>query len=253
MKKITLLLAAMFVAVGMNAQYCTPTITNNCTGGPESILNVTFQGINNTTSCELGVSDYTDQIAEVTRGGTHEISVSFNTDPDFPDDYVLLYIDWNQNQMLDDPGEFYVVAGPLGPDGFYVQTYDVSVPANAELGETRMRILINWNQPAYNGCDVMNYGEIEDYTVNVIDPASVNENSIAGFSFFPNPTVDVINLKAIDTIDTVKIFNLLGQSVMDVNLNSTNSSINVSNLETGLYLMSVTSGNTTEVHQIVKK
>lgn len=253
MKKITLLLATMFVAVGMNAQYCIPTITNNCAGGPETILNVTFQGINNNTACEIGVSDYTDQIAEVTQGGTHELSVNFNTDPDFPDDYVLLYIDWNQNGVLNDPGEFYVVAGPLGPDGNYTYNYDVSVPADAELGETRMRILINWNQPAYDGCDLMNYGEIEDYTVNVIDPASVNENSIAGFSFFPNPAVDVISIKAIDTIDTVKIFNLLGQSVLDVNLDSTNSSINVGHLETGMYLMSVTSGSNTEVHQIVKK
>src|SRR5690606_38333317 len=113
MKKITLLLATMFVAVGMNAQYCEPVITNNCSGGPETILNVTFQGIDNTTACELGVNDYTDQVAEVTQGGMHELSVDVLTDPAFPDDYVLLYIDWNQNEILNDPGEFYVIAGPI--------------------------------------------------------------------------------------------------------------------------------------------
>src|SRR5690606_27209856 len=252
MKKIySLMFALVFGTLGAYAQYCVPTITNNCTpDAPEKILNVTFVEIDNTTGCDPGVNDFTDMVATVAPGGTYEISVDIEADSGFPDDYVLLYIDWNQNQVLNDPVEFYHIAGPTGASGTY--TADVTVPNDALMGETRMRIVVNWSRPDYDGCAVRHYGEIEDYTVNV-EVVGMIDNTIAGFSYFPNPGSDILNLKAAVSLDDVSIFNINGQQVFSQSIGAQTGELNLKQLEAGVYLMKVSSGGVTATSQLVKK
>ena len=68
-------------------------------------------------------------------------------------------------------------------------------------------------------------------------PLSVQDLSQFGFTIYPNPVKDVINLNAQTSIEKVEIFNLLGQQVINTNINNTSSQINVANLTDGVYLM----------------
>jgi hypothetical protein len=140
--------------------YCNSNFTNV---GFEFITNVTYAGINNTSVGNTGGPvNYTSQIANVTAGNTDQISVTI--DPD-ASDYIYVWIDWNQNGVLNDAGETYTVAANIGTAGPHL--LNITVPAGAMNGSTRMRVMCDWNNPTPNPCRSATYGEAEDYTVNV--------------------------------------------------------------------------------------
>jgi hypothetical protein len=252
MKKIYFLFVCAFALSSMqvNAQYCEPTLANNCTAdAPESITNVTFAGIDNTTGCDPGLNDYTDQIANVSIGETYELSVTITADADFPNDYAFAFIDWNQDGFFDITDERYLIVGPTGADGTY--TIDIPVPADAVEGETRMRVLITWNQPDNDGCAV-NYGEVEDYTVNV-GTLSVDNNNIAGFNYFYSPQTKNLTINANESFSTIKMYNILGQEMISKNLSSNTEVIDLSSLKSGVYLGKVESNGNTSTIKILKR
>ncbi len=81
----------------------------------------------------------------------------------------------------------------------------------------------------------------------------VEENSFEGFKFYPNPTQNVLNLSANNTIESVSLFSLLGQKVMDISVNKDRSSINVESLTQGVYLMKVMIDGKSSTYKIIKQ
>ena len=86
-----------------------------------------------------------------------------------------------------------------------------------------------------------------------IEVLGLNNNVIEGFTFYPNPSLDVINLTATENIERVSIYNMLGQKVIDQNINATSSQLDVANLVTGTYLMLVSADGKTASHKVIKK
>lgn len=160
------------VTATLPVEYCASDFTSVCC---EWVDGVSYAGISNpgpTGAVAGGPVDYTAMVANVTQGGTDQITVTVTADDfDGGNDYVYAFIDWDQNGTLDDEGEVYLVAGPTGITGPH--STDISVPVDAELGNTRMRVLIYWNDPDSpeppDPCyaPLTGYGEAEDYTVNV--------------------------------------------------------------------------------------
>lgn len=97
---------------------------------------------------------------------------------------------------------------------------------------------------------VVNHGGITDIQIDYV--LGVEDNAIEGFSYYPNPADATINLQSVDTIDSVTIFNILGQKVLDQTVNATTSQFDVSNLTTGTYLMKVSVNGQTGVYKILK-
>ena len=58
------------------------------------------------------------------------------------------------------------------------------------------------------------------------------------FTVFPNPTEDIVNFRSNATISEVKVYNLLGQEMLSEKINNRQSSINLSYLTSGSYLLS---------------
>jgi hypothetical protein len=79
------------------------------------------------------------------------------------------------------------------------------------------------------------------------------DNAIAGFNYYPNPATNAINLSAQNNIETVAIFNVLGQKVVDQNVEATSTSLDVSNLSVGTYIMKVSVDGQIGTYKIVKK
>ncbi|CAM3425952.1 T9SS type A sorting domain-containing protein [Aequorivita lipolytica] len=82
--------------------------------------------------------------------------------------------------------------------------------------------------------------------------AGVAENSLKDFAFYPNPATDVISLKSANSIDSVAIFNLLGQQVISTTIGATTSDINIAGLTTGTYIMKVTVNGQTGTYKVLK-
>lgn len=93
---------------------------------------------------------------------------------------------------------------------------------------------------------------IGPFTFQTDEEAGIEDNTIAGFTFFPNPVNETLYLNAINTIDNVIIYNILGQKVLDKNIGTDTTEINVSNLSPGIYLMKVISKGQTGIYRLVK-
>lgn len=84
-------------------------------------------------------------------------------------------------------------------------------------------------------------------------PLSIAKNVIEGFSIYPNPAKDVLNLKALDNINEISIYNLLGQEVERQSPNSLNTEVTISDLPTGVYVVKVKVGEQLGTYKIVKE
>ncbi|MCA0133305.1 T9SS type A sorting domain-containing protein [Winogradskyella alexanderae] len=86
------------------------------------------------------------------------------------------------------------------------------------------------------------------------DPAlSIDEVDLNVVSVSPNPTKDILNIRTNLDLDSVQVYNLLGQSVAQFSGNSlANKSINLSNLEDGLYMVEVIAGNKRQTFKVNK-
>ena len=173
--------------------YCASGAGSTSTGD-EDITNVTFGTLNNTSACASlvgsqgtgsGTADlYTNFRAAVpapsiNAGQTIPISVQVTECDGGTYSYqVNAYFDWNQNGLLTDAGESYVIWAYASA---FTQTISgsIAVPATALGGNTIMRIVCK--EAAITGpCSVASWGETEDYTVSVIPAPICAGTPVAG-------------------------------------------------------------------------
>nr|WP_322623881.1 T9SS type A sorting domain-containing protein [uncultured Flavobacterium sp.] len=70
---------------------------------------------------------------------------------------------------------------------------------------------------------------------------------------YPNPVNSILNLASEKSIDTIVVYNILGQAVMNAKPATTNPFINVSALNTGVYIINATSAGKTATVRFVKQ
>ncbi len=77
------------------------------------------------------------------------------------------------------------------------------------------------------------------------------ENS--GMTVYPNPVKDVLNLSFADQIETVSVYNLMGQEVILKRVNAKEAKIDMSRLHSGTYLVKVSSGSETKTMKVLRE
>ncbi|NRD21669.1 T9SS type A sorting domain-containing protein [Winogradskyella litoriviva] len=110
-----------------------------------------------------------------------------------------------------------------------------------------------WSVDVIN-CFGTTTGTVWSFTTDAALGVEDNFDSIKTFSVYPNPTSGTLNIKSAQDVDNITVFNLLGQNVASFSKNEiTNSSIDMSNLSKGLYLVKITSGDKTETLRVTKE
>lgn len=224
----------------------------------EPITRVVFAGIDNQTAAGVNATaayeDFTSISGLVNRGETYEIAVEGNTVPPFEHD-IRIFIDWNQDGNFDMETEYYWanLTASDGTDGVQATT-SISVPDDAALGTTRLRIIKDmWNvyEPGeFDACLNAYYGQVEDYSLNVETALSNNEFAAASVSIYPNPASENIYIQTQENLESAKLYNLHGQLL----LSSNQKTIGVSHLPTGLYTLSVSLQNGARItRKIIRK
>jgi len=71
--------------------------------------------------------------------------------------------------------------------------------------------------------------------------------------YYPNPVGAVLNLRFSEAINSITVYNLLGQQVFRANPNTNETKIDVSSLTSGTYIMKVVSGNNSKIVKIIKR
>jgi len=70
---------------------------------------------------------------------------------------------------------------------------------------------------------------------------------------YPNPTSNVLNIESIGTIQTISVYNVLGQEVINKALNSTSTSLDVSSLNSGIYVVKTVVDGVTSSTKFIKQ
>jgi len=80
----------------------------------------------------------------------------------------------------------------------------------------------------------------------------VNDFASYGFSAYPNPVKNVLNLKANEAINSVAIYNILGQEVYSAKLGAMTSQIDMSQMASGAYFVKVNINGTEGTVKVIK-
>ncbi|MES2812883.1 MAG: GEVED domain-containing protein [Bacteroidota bacterium] len=130
----------------------------------EKIGRVVIGTINNPSTGTLGYEDFTSLSTNLTQNATSTITVTPSwTSSTYAEGYAV-FIDYNKNGVFTDAGEtvWSKAASTTTP-----ASGSFTVPATATLGATRMRVSMKYNAIP-TACEAFSYGQVEDYTVNIV-------------------------------------------------------------------------------------
>lgn len=143
--------------------YCTSAGQNSSS---EWIDRVRVGGLlDNTSGNDGGYGDYTGTVIDLGIG----TSEYFQLTPGFSNGYYKekwrVWIDYNHDGDFDDAGERIFQRGGTGTVKGWI-----TIPTTVTPGPTRMRVSMRFKKNP-QPCQTLPYGEVEDYTVNLVNPA----------------------------------------------------------------------------------
>ena len=241
-------------------QYCGP-ITYG-TVEPISYVNLTYNTANTSSAATSGATSheiFTDKIFKVEKAGSPEIKINSNTGGNFRH-YYTVFIDWNKDGDFDDANEkYFTTSGTFigltnspgtSTDEALMAKGTIVVPANAELGQTRMRIKAvygataspstsaqaNMSNPCANTGS--SYGQAEDYTIEIVPEGSLSVTDIVkpSISLYPNPVKDMLNISDVRGISIITISDYSGRQLQTY---AATKELNLSNLKKGAYVLTI--------------
>ena len=147
-------------AYGAPAEYCNSASTNI---NDEYISRVQLGTIDNSSGAQF-YSDFTNQSTNLMEGQSYTITVTPTwTGQSFSEGYAV-WIDYNDDQDFNDAGEL-VWSKAASTNTPNSGTF--TVPSETAVTAVRIRVSMKYNGiPA--ACETFNYGEVEDYTVNLV-------------------------------------------------------------------------------------
>ncbi|MEO0403787.1 MAG: GEVED domain-containing protein, partial [Bacteroidota bacterium] len=163
----------------------------------------------------------------------------------FPENFRV-WIDFNQD------GSFNGDELVLDQDSEEEFDAEITIPEGTPLGNTRMRVSMKWagfgQQPALPCLESFDFGEVEDYCVNIDMADNVTEVARKNFSFFPNPTTGIIQFNASNNASGV-VLDAQGRMVTSFTLE--NGMLDLSGLESGMYTVVVDSNDGREIGRVI--
>ncbi len=213
-----------FTTVGV--VYCTAGATSTTF---EKISNVTFAGINNSSTSTAGYEDFTALAPGIVeRDGAYPITVA---NSEYDNDTTLVWIDYNHDGTFDEVTEKVTLASAATATG------SITIPATAKLGNTRMRVKMFYANPNATSCGTFLYGQVEDYTITVKEPTmAVSGVNKATVSVYPNPFHDVLKISDIKGVKSISVSDVSGRQVKNM---KPSAELNLSDLKTGLYIVTL--------------
>ena len=222
-----------------NAVYCTAT---SASAAYEKISNVNLTKtddssvvLNNASTATTGYEDFTSITANLLQGAAYTFTATC-TATTYSTDQLYVWIDYNKDGVFDNTTEKVLTSAV----GLAPWTGSITIPANAPVGNTRMRIRIQDTSGTVANatpCGSSSYGQVEDYTINITAPSLATSNpKNVEISVYPNPFHDVLKLSDITGVKTIVINDLSGKQIKTI---SPSKEINLSSLKEGLYIVSL--------------
>ncbi|WP_299209727.1 S8 family serine peptidase [uncultured Dokdonia sp.] len=237
--------------------YCSSNGNNT---NDEYIQRVQIGSIDNSTGASAGgYGDFTNLSTVLIANNTITITPLW-TGTVYNEGYAV-FVDWNRDGDFGDAGETVytrsiTTATPI--------TGTFNVPSGAALGATRMRVSMKYNGIP-TACESFQYGEVEDYIVNIDASSSafsdgtntsnafdISSNTTFEFSVYPNPvTRGQLSIQVVGAdVENYTIYNMLGQVV---NKGAFSNTLDISRLKAGMYIIEIATGGETQAKRFIKK
>ncbi|WP_415060689.1 reprolysin-like metallopeptidase [Flavobacterium sp.] len=219
----------------------------------EFINRVQLGSINNLSGNNGGYGNFTNLSTNLVRGTSNAITITPGWTGTVYSEAYRVWIDWNRDGDFADAGEQVfnrnrTTATPISGS--------FTVPTTALLGQTRMRVSMKYNASP-TSCETFSFGEVEDYTVNVVSSGREGEVEIepivsSSIKLYPNPVKDGNLFISSETVySQFRIINVMGQVVQTGTLSE--NTVNVSSLTTGTYLLELVNETSSETKRFIKQ
>lgn len=200
------------------------------------INRVQFNTIHNTSGSNGGYGNYTNLSTTLNRGGNYTITImpGFSSNTRYSHGYAV-WIDLNQNGIFEESEKLYSKA----PSVSATAAGRIMIPNSAMSGPTRMRVAMK-QEGNPSPCEVLAYGEVEDYTVIIAGGTNatngIDNDLFANYSIkiYPNPVHDELSLDTSAGILSIQILDVSGKAVMSA---GSTLKLNVSHLQSGIYVL----------------
>ncbi|HMC97012.1 MAG TPA: GEVED domain-containing protein, partial [Flavobacteriales bacterium] len=176
----------LFTTLGCGA--CIDNAYCSSEGGDSSqeyIDRVQLGTIDNTSGNDGGYGDHTDNSTELEIGSPTSLTLT----PGHPgfafSEYFTVWMDLDLDGQFTGPAELVFDPGATTNTAL---TGNLTVPASATPGPTRLRVVMQYNAPVASGCVNYAYGETEDYCVNLRDDVGIRQlGQRIDVRVFPSP------------------------------------------------------------------
>ena len=233
------------------APYCDASF-DDMQGFPvdDHINSVSFGTLNNTSNAQYAAPHYVHYNnlpnANFIAGNTYNLNINFTVAGGCG---YGVWIDYNYNFIFEANEK---VAGTSGSNylsmGIANISQAITIPTSVANGSTRMRVriveddnhhMISTDELPCNlstsALDVMDWGETEDYTINLISANSIQALATSSIHITPNPATDKISIDpqfigSYYSIKTIAGHEVLNGSILE-------STLSIESLETGTYFV----------------
>lgn len=234
----------------------------------EYINKVQFGTIVNTSGNNGGYGNFTSMSTTVNVGSVLTITIYPAWVGTNAAEAYNVWIDYNQNGKFDANELVYTKTKTKASS----VSGSFTIPTTALNGTTRMRVSMKYNANP-SACEVFSRGEVEDYSINIVNNSTVrnednetksnstnvqdenvenDEVKVLEFKLYPNPVKDgLIYFTGLNSNANYKIFNQMGQQVSQGTI--INDSLNVGSLTAGIYFIQIDSDNTEGVKRFIKQ
>lgn len=158
------------------------------------------------------------------------------------------------------------------PEAFDIVLWDVNLnqiiatlAVDPETSVAPQRTTLTYDLSDYEGQNlrfaIYNYSAAPDGFYLWVDNFQLTSFSSLGtnnpdqsttFEYFPNPVKDELTVKAQQNIDSIEIFNILGQSVISLIPGALETKVDMQTLQTGAYFVKISINQKTEIFRVLK-
>lgn len=188
--------SATFYSSGGVPCYCASAGSNTA---DEWIQTVTLNAYSNNSGNDGGYADYTNLVWTFNPNETVNLTLTTGYTGTVYNEYWLIWIDYNQNGSFNDTGELVFDSGAAvqnGTSGSFV------ISGAAPLGQTRMRVSMKYNA-APTSCETFQWGEVEDYTVEIVDPSTCQSNVVESTTYNSGNNISISSTNYIIADNTI--------------------------------------------------
>jgi len=93
---------------------------------------------------------------------------------------------------------------------------------------------------------------VDNFSIGSTSLSLNDVSTVSNFTFFPNPVNNVLTIKAQASIDSITVYNMLGQTVVRSTPNTNDSTVDMSLLQSGAYFVQVSINNTLKTVRVIK-